>query len=509
MSEGARGHEVEATARNETPPDSDGQGLSEVVRKARAAQRDWAEQPVASRIRVVSRLKRSVLSLADELARAAQSETGVLSSEVLLTEIAPIAALTRFWLRTIDEALAPVDVDLSQFLQMGRSGRTWKAPVGVLALITSSVHPIAIPLRTIIPAILVGNAVIWKPSRATSETSRALMRAMTAVLPAGLVSAATDGQEESDTLIAAGIDGVIFSGMADAGRRVLAACAKSLTPATLELGGKDAAVVLADARIERAARGIVWGAFSSGGQSQSSIQRAYVERSIAPAFIARLVALTKALESGRDIGGRLDEQERATVRRQLDEAEKRGAEFLAGGSDTVEHDAPTPTIVRVEDDDVELVRERTPGPVLAVIVVDGIDQAVDRVRSSRFALTTSVWTRSVDRSIDIARRLGTPVVTFNYHSANPPPPEVPWGGRSESGFGIVGGAPALSAFTHTRFVAEDRTPFARDFGWFPYTTALQSTAKLLPKVRGGASPLGRLIAFFSLVWALLKRLFGR
>ena len=475
------------------------------VRRAREAQKEWEGRPIAARVRAIAKAKQRLLASAGDLVVTLREERGKPASETYFAEVAPSADVFDYWLRAIEELVAPVEVEISSFGRAGKSGRSSRAARGIVALVTSASYPVAIPIRTLVPALLAGNAVIWKPSALAPKARAIVTRAFDGIIPEGLLSVVE--AEGADAIIASGVDGVVFEGGANEAREILAACAKALTPASLDLGGKDAAIVLDDARLERTSRGIVWAAFANGGESSSAIQRVYVEKGIASKLIARVTELTKSLEVDGHVARSVAPEDAKSTKRQLDEAVKRGGEILVGGMSDDSGASVPATVVRVDDEDIELLRDRTLGPVLAIVVVDGFDAAATRVRSSRFGLTTSIWTRGLDRSSELAGRVGTPVVTFNCHGATRAMPDAPWSGRGESGFGVTNGPFALDVLTTPRFILEDNGLRSRDLEWYPYTPSLERAGAALAKARGGAPFFARIFAFLSLRIALLKRFF--
>jgi len=306
--------------------------------------------------------------------------------------------------------------------------------------------------------------------------------------------------------VRADVDLVVFTGSVATGRRIAVACAEKLIPCSLELGGKDAAIVLADCDLERSARGIVWGAFTNAGQNCASIERVYVERSIADKMIAKLSEHSRALRPGVDTAVLTTAAQCAIVRRHLEEALDKGAELCAGGAPEEGSLAFSPTVVKLETEELALMKEETFGPILPVVVVENADEAIERANSSRFALTTSVWTKRIQRGQEIARRLRSGVVTINNHGFTAALPAAPWTGTGESGYGITNSPHALAELTRPRFVLEDRSAAKRELWWYPYTPALRTIAFAMAKARGGAGLFGRIAAVFQLIVALPKRL---
>jgi acyl-CoA reductase-like NAD-dependent aldehyde dehydrogenase len=489
-----------------TPTDPGAVGSA--VERARSAQKKWAELSARDRASAIGKVKRRLLSRAEEIATLVRLECGKPIEEAALAEVLPNADLIDYWRSSIEELLEATTVELDALAYPGKLGRIYREPRGVVGLITPWNYPVAIPLRTIVPALLAGNAVVFKPSEITPRSGALVASLFDGLLPEGLLQIVQGGGDVGAALIAGGIDVCVFTGSVATGRKIAVMCAERLIPCSLELGGKDAAVVLRDASLERTARGLVWGAFTNAGQSCASIERVYVERPIADALIARVVELAKELRPGVDTAVLTTERQCAIVRRHLEEAVASGAEVLTGGAPEAGSLAFQPTIVKLTGEDTPLLVEETFGPIMPIVVVESEDEAIERANQTRFGLTTSLWTRRVNHAHELARRLRSGVVTINNHGFTAALPDAPWTGTGESGFGITNSPHALGELTRPRFVLEDRSRAKRELWWYPYTPVLRTIAFAMARARGGAGFFGRIAAVFKLITAIPKRLFG-
>jgi acyl-CoA reductase-like NAD-dependent aldehyde dehydrogenase len=363
-----------------------------------------------------------------------------------------------------------------------------------------------------VPAIRAGNAVLFKPSEITPRAGALVASLFDGLLPDGLLQVVQGGGDVGAALVRAGVDLVVFTGSVETGRKIAVAAAEQLIPCSLELGGKDAAIVLRDCKLERTARGLVWGAFTNAGQNCASIERVYVERAVADQLIPRVVALAKELRPGVDTAGLTTARQRSVVRRHLEAAIASGAEVLAGGlpedgGADGKLDFP-PTVVKLTNEDTPLMREETFGPILPIVVVEDEAEALRRADATRFGLTTSIWTRRVNHAHALARRMRSGVVTINNHGFTAALPSAPWTGTGDSGHGITNSPHALAELTRPRFVLEDRSSKKSELWWYPYTPVLRAVALAMARARGGAGFFGRIAGFFQLLVALPKRLFG-
>lgn len=482
--------------------------IPEIVARARSAQKTWGELPVRDRIDAVAKVKKRILARAQEIADTLHKECGKPIEEAALAEVLPNADLVDYWTETAEELLDGVTIEPDPLAYPGKLGRIHKDPRGVVALITPWNYPVAIPLRTIVPALIAGNAVVFKPSEVSPRAGALVASLFKDAVPDGVLELVQGAGDAAQAILDAGVDAVVFTGSVATGKRVAVACAERLIPCSMELGGKDAAIVLADCKLERTARGLVWGAFTNAGQNCASIERVYVERPIADKLVARVVELAKELRPGVDTAVVTTQRQAAIVRRHLDEAVARGAEVLAGGAPDGGSLAFPPTVLKVKDEECALMKEETFGPILPIVVVDSADEAVAKANASRFGLTTSVWTKKIRRGRDIARKLRSGVVTINNHGFTAALAAAPWTGTGDSGYGITNSPHALAELTRPRFVLEDTSSAKSELWWYPYTPALRDVAFAMARARGGAGFFGRIGAFFKLLVALPRRLFG-
>ncbi|AKT40169.1 aldehyde dehydrogenase family protein [Chondromyces crocatus] len=491
--------EVEATSTRE---------VAALVAKAREAQSSWAAKPIRERAERIAPVKKRLLQRAEEIAELLRLECGKPIEEAVLAEVLPNADLVDYWTSSIEELLDDAPIELDPLSYPGKAGRVRRDPRGVVGLITPWNYPVAIPLRTLLPALLSGNTVVFKPSEITPRAGQLVASLFDGLLPSGVLQLAQGGGDVGAALIEAGVDLVVFTGSVATGRKIAVACAEKLIPTSLELGGKDAAIVLADCNLERTARGVVWGAFTNAGQNCASVERVYVERSIADSFTERVTALARELRPAVDTAVLTTERQCTIVRKHLSEATAAGAEILAGGPPEEGSLHFPPTVVRLDREDTPLLQEETFGPILPIVVVENADDAVERANATRFGLTTSIWTRRYDRAQALARKLRSGVVTINNHGFTAALPAAPWTGSGESGHGVTNGIHALSDLTRPRFILEDRNGAKAELWWYPYTPALRKVAFALTRVRGGVGFFGRISAVFQLLAALPKRLMG-
>ncbi len=479
-----------------------------IVAKAREAQAAWSKLGVEARARALRPLAKRLLARAEAVANLVHREVGKPEVEALLGEVLPSADVVSYWTLNAPELLEASEVELDPVTFPGKSAWIHREARGVVLLIQPWNFPFALPLRTLVPALLAGNAVVFKPSEVSPRVGALLHEMFEGLVPAGLVGLVQGGREAGEALCKLDVDLVVFTGSVAAGRKVAHACAERLVPCALELGGKDAAIVLADANLERAANGIVWGALVNAGQNCAAIERVYVDKKVAKDLTDRIAAAVKALRPGVDVGPLATARQRATVLGHVDEAKKSGAEVLSGGQVFGEGHGYEPTVLRVSSDDGPLMQEETFGPLIPIAEVEDVDEAIRRANASRFGLTASIWSRDTKTAARLAHRLRAGVVTVNNHAFTGAIPAAPWSGVGETGWGITNSPLALDALTRPRMVLVDRAGAAHELWWYPYTPTLRRIAIALARLRSG-SLLGRIGAVFTLLGAVPRRLLGR
>ncbi len=423
-------------------------GLSEVeglVQKAAEAFESWRLTEYHQRARKILKLRQIISSKAEGLAALISTEIGKPMVESYMAElVGPLD--TCVWLadnaeRSLKEQLVHLDNPL---LLTKQSIITFE-PLGVVAIISPWNYPFAIPLMTILMAVMTGNAVVLKPSEKSSLIGIKIAELFEeAGFPAGLVTVATGGSSTGAHLAGRKVQKIIFTGSVAGGSSVMATAAAKVTPVSLELGGKDAAIVLPDAPVDWTACGIVWGAFTNCGQACASIERVYIVKGEkAEQLISQIVDKTKKLKLGpgldltTDVGPMIDGHQLAAVAKQVEQARASGARILCGGRqrDDLGGYFYEPTVLRDVNHSMAIMKEETFGPVLPLMVVDSEDAAVELANDSDFGLSASVWSSNLSRAENVARDLDAGTVFINDCLFSFACPQVPWGGMKKSGSG--------------------------------------------------------------------------
>jgi succinate-semialdehyde dehydrogenase/glutarate-semialdehyde dehydrogenase len=460
--------------------------VRDAMARARSAQRGWGARTPADRARVMRRAAQITAAHAEELARAASLEGGKTLFESYVAEVMPTAETFRWLAKYAPRHLAAER--LRHATPLFKVKRSWLhfEPLGIVGIIAPWNYPLSIPATEVAFALACGNGVVLKPSEHTPLIAERLRDLLTeAGVPRDLVQVVHGYGDTGAAVVEAGPDKVLFTGSVPTGRRVAAMAGERGIPVTLELGGKDAMYVRADADIQRAVDGAAFGAFFNAGQTCCSVERLYVHRDVAEEFVDRLARKANALRVGdpleptTDVGPMIHAGQRRIVEEHVADAEARGARRLSGG--VIEAGLPgaffAPAVVVDVPDDARLMREETFGPVVPIRVVSGDDEAVRLANDCEFGLTASVWTRDVDAGTAIAQRIEAGTVFVNdvlYAYASP---DAPWGGVKSSGSGRTHSRYGLYELVSVKHVSVDP-------GWLP-AIGYPYSLDLLNAVRNG------------------------
>jgi acyl-CoA reductase-like NAD-dependent aldehyde dehydrogenase len=469
-------------ARFDTTPPGE---MPEIFARARRAQAEWAAQPLVARCVLLRRVREALFARRQEVAGVITSEVGKPRVEALFADVLVALDSTTYYADHAAEMLRAERVPHHNLAVKAKSGWLRYEPYGVIGLISPWNYPLAIPMGQIVPAVVAGNAVVLKPSELTPWCGALIGELFAeAGFPRDLVQVVQGGGEVGAALVEAGPDKVIFTGSVATGKKVAEACARRLIPSVLELGGKDAMIVLADADLEIASSAAVWGGFTNCGQACLSVERIYVERGIAERFIERCVAKTRLLKLGpgsdpdTEVGPMIRPQQVDRVEEQLRDAIARGARVLTGGRRRPDLGRCyfEPTVVVDVDHSMRIMREETFGPVLAVRSVADAEEAVALANDSPFGLSASVWTRDARRGQQIAAKLRAGSVMVNDVASYFAISEAPHGGCGASGWGRTHSRLGLLEMVQVKYIDVDRLPRRPKSWWYGYDERLGKAA---------------------------------
>jgi succinate-semialdehyde dehydrogenase / glutarate-semialdehyde dehydrogenase len=446
-----------------TVPRCTAEDVELAVQRARLAQSSWAKTDFAEREAILMRVHDLVLERQDEVIDVIQLESGK-GRRHAFEEILDVALVSRYYARSARRLLRT----------RRRRGAlpfltaTWEHhhPVGVVGVISPWNYPLTLSISDAIPAIAAGNAVVMKVDSKTPFSGLIGLELLSqAGLPEDLVQVVTGSGADLGPELIGRVDYIMFTGSTATGRQVASQAAERLIPSSMELGGKNAMLVLADASLARAVEGAERAMFSNAGQLCISIERLYVHESIAEEFVRRLVErlgrmrLGAGLSYDYDMGSLISEEQLEAVRSHVDDAVARGAKVLVGGRARPDLGPYfyEPTLLGDVRSGMSLFADETFGPVVAVSTFTDEEDAIRRANEGCFGLNFSVWTRDVARGRRIAARLQAGTVNVNEgYVATWGSVDAPMGGMKDSGLGRRHGAAGILKYTESQTVSVQR-----------------------------------------------------
>jgi acyl-CoA reductase-like NAD-dependent aldehyde dehydrogenase len=475
--------------------------VADIVAQARKVAPEWAAIPPQGRARHLREVRHRIYDLREEIIEVVSAECGKPRFEAFAHEVVPPMIMLLENEKTAAKVLkpkkiSPLSAPMLPKLLSGTSGRIEYRPFGVVGVITPWNYPITNCFLGFASALAAGNVVVIKPSEVTPGCGE-LVRKILEPLPSGVATVIQGGGDVGAALVEAGCDKISFIGSPPTGRKICETAAKTLTPVVMELGGKDAAVVCSDADVDLASSGLLFGAFYNAGQTCCSIERAYVVDSVADEFKEQLVSKLGRVKYGTDdaeIGSLTFKRQLEIVGRHVADATKKGARLLAGGPDVGPKNEKgtlwyAPTVLENVNEDMDVIKEETFGPVLTITRVQDEDEAIRRANEDGTNLTASVWSKNKKTIESVGSQLRAGTVTGNQHGETAASGWSPWGGVGESGFGRINGALGLLEFSLPVAVARSTMPMKRLF-WYPYdepTKGAVASAAALFGARGAGA----------------------
>jgi acyl-CoA reductase-like NAD-dependent aldehyde dehydrogenase len=458
-------------------PDMTAAEVAELARRARAAQPAWEAMGFDGRGRVLKRMQRWMMDNADRVIDTICSETGKTYEDAQIAELFYGAAAFGFWADKAPRYLADERIRSSSIFVKGKRLVLRYRPLGLVGVIGPWNYPLTNSFGDCIPALAAGNAVILKPSEITPLTSLLLAEGLASCgLPDDVFAVAT-GRGATGAAVLDEVDMIMFTGSTTTGRKVAVRAAERLIPASLELGGKDPMIVLADANIERAANHAAYWSMFNCGQTCISIERCYVEAPIYDDFVARVTAKVRAIRQGIpagpgsvDVGSLTFPPQVETVEHHVQEALEHGAKAVTGG-----HRGRTdgywfePTVLIDVDHDMACMREETFGPTLPIMKVADAEEAIMLANDSEYGLSAAVFSRDLKRAEAVARRVNSGAVTINDALVNYTALELPMGGaKPGSGVGYRHGPGGIRKYCRQQSLLISRFNPRRDVHMYPY-----------------------------------------
>jgi acyl-CoA reductase-like NAD-dependent aldehyde dehydrogenase len=468
-----------------TVPALDAPALEALAARARAAQPQWAKLGFDGRARVLRRMQRWLLDNADRVIETIVSETGKAYEDAQLLELGYAVSALSFWSRHAGDYLDERRFFAHSPLIAGRRLITRYTPRGLVGISGPWNFPLLNSFGDAIPALAAGNSVLLKPSELTPLTSLLVAEGLQACeLPEGVFAVATGGAETGAALVDL-VDFVMFTGSTATGRKVAVQAAQSLTPCALELGGKDALVVLDGAPLERAANVAVYYSMLNAGQSCISLERVYAEAPIYDELLAKVRAKVERLRVGEprgpgavDVGAISSPRQLEIIESHVADALAKGASIAVGG-----HRLPgpgtffEPTVIVGVDHTMRCMTEETFGPTLPIMKVRDTEEAARLANDSPYGLAASVFTRDTTRGEEVAKQIESGAADVNDVMINYTVLELPMGGAKASGLGSRHGPGGIRKYcSQQAIVITPKLALKKELFMYPYKSR---TSRLL------------------------------
>ena len=438
-------------------------------------------RPRAWRLEQLNRLERAIAERRDAVLNALASDLGKPPVEAYFElvavqqEIQLVRSRLRRW-------MAPRTVGLPVFMQPGRA-EVIREPLGCVLVIGPWNYPFLLSLQPLVSALAAGNTVVLKPSEHAPATSALIADLLGAAFPASTVQVVQGDGPVAQALLKERFDHIFFTGGERVGRLVMEAAAHQLTPVTLELGGKSPAVVLKDADLEVSARRLVWGKCLNAGQTCIAPDYLLVDAAVEAPLVQQL---SQRIEhcfgseplASPDLGSLVNQAQFERLNKLLEGARSRGQVLFGGASDAGRRRI-APTLIRVDNLDDPLMQEELFGPLLPVLSVSGLNEAIERINQRPKPLALYLFSKHRAAQEQILQRTSSGGVCFNDVVMQVGVPELPFGGVGNSGMGTYHGEAGFRTFSHERSVL--RRPFRLDvpFRYPPYAGKLPLVRRLL------------------------------
>ena len=469
--------------------------IEHVARDIAKVQPLWALLRVKDRARYMRRMAQAVIDDFEELNIVIAREQGRPLAEIAALELLPaIDAL--IWIADDGaKVLGSQRVGISRSSSIAKRARIAYEPYGVIGVIGAGSAPFAQPLGQIAGALLAGNGVAFKPAPRAGLAAERIARVLArAGLPEGLVRIAHGGAESGIALARAPVDKVLFTGSPAVGRAVARACVSEEKEVTVELGGKDAMLVLPDAHVPHAVAGALWAGCAGAGQARGSIERIYVAREVSERFLSELTREAGAMVVGdpanprTQVGPLLSARRAEHVNSLVEAAVAQGATLRCGGpvrpAGCEAGSFYAPAVLTGVTHEMRIMREPVDGPVLAVMTVDSVAEAIALANDSEYGLGASVWSSDRYQAMRIARELEAGMVWLNDHLPGPTVSRGPWGAAAGGGLGRTLGRAGLRACAQEKLISWD-PPGLRGLWWGPYDEVVGRAAAAVARMRSG------------------------
>ncbi len=431
--------------------------ISSGVKLARKALKTWGCMQLKYRFQYINKIIKELRLAKDELANLITLEMGK-PIKMAQAEIDDSVNFILEIMNYAEEALKPkIHKDKLSVTEVIR------APIGIVAAYSAFNYPILTSIKLIVSAIIAGNTIVYKPSEVTPLAGKTLFEIINRVLPKGVINLVQGGEEVSDYLLSTDINMVTYIGDRETARKINSTIASKFHRVLMEIQGKDAMIVLKDANIEKAAKFAVEYSLKNCGQDNNSVERIYLDASIFDKFVNNVVNLVKKIKVGDpfsnvDIGPLATEALRARVFAQIEEARRKGAKIVFGGTKPeTKGYYLNPTVVIDVSEKHDLITEETFGPVISIQRMFSLDDVIEKINRSPFGLGVSIWSQSLKKSYDIASKIECGMVSINRPVTGVK--GTPYVGFRESGLGYSGSMESLKLYTQPKKITYENIKY--------------------------------------------------
>ncbi len=476
--------------------------ISMVFDQSKQACWHWSRITLSERIRRMLLIEKEYIDRADELAKTLTVECKKIQAESYLAEVIGTKEVFRFWNKNIAKILSPQKISFNPLNFPGKSAVIEKEARGILGLITPWNYPLALAIRNLVPALLAGNCIIHKPSEYNPKTALLIQKIFEKHLPHGVLQTVIGGKEAGKALTDLDLDGIIFIGSLSAGKEISQKAGSKMIPVSLELGGKDPALVLSDASLERTVAGIIWGAFHNAGQDCSSIERVYIPYDQKEKYLGEFKNQVEQIPIG-NFASMMNYDGFIKAKRHIEDAVANDAKVLCGNEFDESRLFVKPTILYDVQNHLMIMQEESFAPILPIHFYKSEDEVIQFINQSEYGLSASIWTDNIDLGKAFAKKIEAGMVTINNHSVSAANPALPWVGRKNSGSGITNSFFTLDFMTKPKLYAIDQYR-KKELWWYPYNEVLNKMIRAVLLTLSG-NVRKTITGFMKLIPLLTKR----
>jgi succinate-semialdehyde dehydrogenase/glutarate-semialdehyde dehydrogenase len=493
--------------------------VESIVQSARKAFPAWYASSLENRARIIKRTQQLLLERSEEFAGTITQEMGRPIAESLVLELGGCIDTLGYYANRAHRFLDERKISLHHLLFKRRKSSIRFEPLGVLGIISPWNWPLLIPVGSIVPALLAGNAVVFKHSEITPLLSVKIRELfLEAGVPSDVFQIIQGEAETGKALVDSSVEKIFFTGSTAVGQQIFQQASRSLKKCVLEMGGSDPAIICDDADFEYTSSGLAWGAFSNCGQNCNGIERIYVHEHVADRLIGLIsdkmskLRIGDGMDPAIDIGPLSSAGQLLKMEATIEMAKEMGAEILRGG-ESVKRDCGyffEPTLIRWDKSIPQPTDLEIFGPIVFITPVSDDDEAVRLANRSTFGLAASVWTSDARRGRAIAGRIESGTVMINDVIVSFGMTEASWTGIKNSGIGWVHGEKGLDEMVNIKYINRDPQFRQQNLWWFPYSQSMISamnagfdflfSRSLIKKLKGLPSVLRHFISYLLLNW---------